>query len=94
MSPVQPWQRPLTLPIGSTIQPVDARPLPQSSHNRGDDVSAANQRVTSSIADRQAREPRLPGPPATQVATAIEIHWNPREEILLRPPGARVSFKR
>src|SRR5229473_8408306 len=53
-SPRQAWQRPLTLPIGSTTQTVDAYPLPQSPQSGGE-VRGGRRRMTSPIVDRKAR---------------------------------------
>jgi hypothetical protein len=54
----QPWHRPPTRPNGSTIQPVDACPLPQSAQ-RGGPARAANRRSMSPAGDRALRGPDI-----------------------------------
>lgn len=78
---MQPRQRPLTLPTGSTIQPVDAYPLPQSAHSRGA-AGGSNQRMTSPTANRKACQAGLPATTASTVAAADDIRGNVREVIV------------
>ena len=53
-APRQAWQRPLTLPIGSTTQPDDAYPWPQSPQSGGK-VRGGSRRMTPPMMDRKAR---------------------------------------